>query len=241
MHICLHREVPLKIWEFEPRRRLATTHVTFHKTFKRFWKLSLQKTASKQQQRTMKRFFMKHSSRTEISFQQPFLRAHIFLKPHCHEKELITVFKLPTWNAREAGGEQISNQGRMVNFLLSKLRPWIKLPLHVARKLNVCTDVSRHSGRWVPFYCNLALVTKYCSFSRTCQAHWTGQTTNDELLHKYASFIVPMGSKHSIPAVIPDSEAFVFKFGTYIAKNANGDIIRLERLRRSFWHLSAQL
>ena len=54
MHIRL-REVPLKIWEFEPpSRRLVTTHVTFHKTFKLFWKFPLQQTASKQQQRTLK-------------------------------------------------------------------------------------------------------------------------------------------------------------------------------------------
>ena len=39
---------------------------------------------------------MKHSSRTEISRHQPFLRAHIFFIPRCHEKELIAVFKLPT-------------------------------------------------------------------------------------------------------------------------------------------------
>ena len=70
MHIRL-REVPLKIWEFEPpKRRLATTHVTFHKTFKLFWKFPLQQTATKQQQRTLKTGFMKHL----ISHQQPVLR-----------------------------------------------------------------------------------------------------------------------------------------------------------------------
>ena len=39
---------------------------------------------------------MKNSSRKEISRHQPFLRAHIFFIPRCHEKELIAVFKLPT-------------------------------------------------------------------------------------------------------------------------------------------------
>ena len=31
----------------------------------------------------------------------PFLRANIFFISRCHEKELIAVFKLPTWNVRE--------------------------------------------------------------------------------------------------------------------------------------------
>ena len=77
------------LWEFEPpRRRLATTHVIFHKTFKLFWKFPLQQTASKQQQRTLKRVFMKHSSRTEISHHaQPFLRAHIFFLYHAIMKK----------------------------------------------------------------------------------------------------------------------------------------------------------
>ena len=95
MHIRL-REVSLylKIWEFEPpRRRLTTTHVTFHKTFKLFWKFPWQQTARKQQQRTLKRVFMKHSSRTEISHQKPFLRAHIFFIRRCHEQELIALLK----------------------------------------------------------------------------------------------------------------------------------------------------
>ena len=36
---------------------------------------------------------MKHSSRTEISHQKPFLRAHIFFIRRCHEQELIAHLK----------------------------------------------------------------------------------------------------------------------------------------------------
>jgi len=101
MHLRL-REVPLKIWEFEPpKRRLATTHVTFHKTFKLFWKLPLQETASKEQQKTFKKgFYEALVAHRNFPPTAIFACAYFFFIPRCHEKELIAVFKLPTWNAR---------------------------------------------------------------------------------------------------------------------------------------------
>ena len=52
---------------------------------------------------------MKHSSRTKISRQQPFLRAHIIFIPRCHEKELTAIFKLPSGNARVGWVDLLSN------------------------------------------------------------------------------------------------------------------------------------
>ena len=75
------------LWKFENLNHLEDDlqlH-TLHFTRQKF---PLQQTASKQQQRTLKRVFMKHSSRTEISHHaQPFLRAHIFFLYHAIMKK----------------------------------------------------------------------------------------------------------------------------------------------------------
>ena len=155
------REVPLKIWEFgPPRRRLATTQITFHQTFKLFWKFPLQQTASKQQQRTLKGVFMNHSSRTEISRQQPFFCVRIlFFISRCHEKELIMIaeFKLPTWNARAGnwsigwriytrlGNQELSLKIRVKSKelpLLNNRKPRMKL---IVRTRQLAKKPSAHS------------------------------------------------------------------------------------------------
>ena len=82
MHIRL-RKVPLKIWEFEPpRRRIATTHITFHKT-----KISLAADSKQTTTKDSKKGFYEALVAPEISRQQSFLRAHIFFLYHAVTKK----------------------------------------------------------------------------------------------------------------------------------------------------------
>ena len=102
MHIRL-REVPLRILTTEKTTWIASTHVIFHKTLKLFWKIPLQQAASKQQQKTLKGFLWsthRACGARKFPANSHFCVCIFFFIPRCHEKELIGVFKLPTWNAR---------------------------------------------------------------------------------------------------------------------------------------------
>ena len=83
LHMRL-REIPFKIWEFDPpRKRLATTHVTFRTTFKLFWKFPFQQKTSKQQQRTRKGFLWNTRHAQKFPANSHFC-VRIFFISRCH-------------------------------------------------------------------------------------------------------------------------------------------------------------